>query len=160
MAPYAFTTLQPHLGIVHYDDYEQVSIADLPGLIPGSHLNKGLGIQFLKHAERCSVLMFIIDLSCEEPWEHFESLKFEIGMFSQELLSRPSVIVGNKIDVPEALINLDSMKELYPDTPIIPISAKMGTNLTTLLKDIRRIYDEHKSKEVINDEEDPGCLEY
>lgn len=143
MAPYAFTTLQPHLGIVHYDDYEQVSIADLPGLIPGSHYNKGLGIQFLKHAERCSVLLFIIDLSCEEPWEHFESLRYEIGMFSKELLERPQVIVGNKMDVPEASINLQSMKELYPDHQIIPISAKMGTNLDDLLKNIRILYDKH-----------------
>lgn len=143
MAPYAFTTLQPHLGIVHYDDYEQVSIADLPGLIPGSHQNKGLGIQFLKHAERCSVLLFIIDLSCEEPWEHFESLRYEIGMFSKELLERPQVIVGNKMDVPEASINLQSMKELYPDIQIIPISAKMGINLEELLKNIRLLYDQY-----------------
>lgn len=97
--------------------------------------------------------MFILDLSCEEPWEHFESLKFEIGMFSQELLSRPQIIVGNKIDIPEALVNLESMKELYPDTPIISISAKVGTNLATLLKDIRRIYDQHTIKHVNNDED-------
>lgn len=143
VAPYAFTTLQPHLGIVHYDDYEQVSIADLPGLIPGSHENRGLGIQFLKHAERCSALLFIIDLSCEEPWKHFENLKFEIGMFSEELVKRPQIIVGNKIDVPEALINLESMQEIYPNTPIIPISAKMGTNLNDLLSNIRRVYDKY-----------------
>lgn len=146
VAPYAFTTLQPHLGVVHYDDYEQISIADLPGLIPGSHLNKGLGIQFLKHAERCSVLLFIIDLSCEEPWKHFDSLRFELGMFSEELLSRPQVIVGNKIDVPEALVNLKSMKQIFPETPIVPISAKMGTNLSDLLSNIRRIYDKYNKK--------------
>lgn len=146
VAPYAFTTLKPHLGVVHYDDYEQVSIADLPGLIPGSHLNKGLGIQFLKHAERCSALLFIIDLSCEEPWKHFDQLRFEIGMFSQELLMRPQVIVGNKIDVPESLINLKTMKEMYPTTPIISISAKMGTNLNDLLSNIRRIYDTYNKK--------------
>lgn len=155
VAPYAFTTLQPHLGIVHYDDYEQVSIADLPGLIPGSHENRGLGIQFLKHAERCSALLFIIDLSCEEPWEHFENLKFELGMFSEELLKRPQIIVGNKIDVPEALINLESMKEIYPDIPIIPISAKMGTNLNDLLSNIRRVYDKYnKNASVVDFDED------
>lgn len=134
------------MGIVHYDDYEQISIADLPGLIPGSHLNKGLGIQFLKHAERCSVLLFIIDLSCEEPWNHFEQLRFEIGMFSEELLNRPQVIVGNKIDIPDALINLESMKDTFPHVPIVPISAKMGTNLSTLLTNIRRIYDQYNKR--------------
>lgn len=146
VAPYAFTTLQPHLGIVHYDDYEQVSIADLPGLIPGSHLNKGLGIQFLKHAERCSALLFIIDLSCEEPWEHFDQLRYEISMFSEELMQRPQIIVGNKIDIPEAIINLESMKELYPNVPIIEISAKMGTNLNSLLTNIRHIYDQYNKQ--------------
>lgn len=149
VAPYAFTTLQPHLGIVHYDDYEQVSIADLPGLIPGSHLNKGLGIQFLKHAERCSVLLFIIDLSCEEPWKHFEQLRFEIGMFSKELLERPQVIVGNKIDIPEALTNLNLIEEKYPDVPVISISAKMGTNLNDLLTNIRQLYDKYSNKKPV-----------
>lgn len=134
------------MGVVHYDDYEQISIADLPGLIPGSHLNKGLGIQFLKHAERCSVLLFIIDLSCEEPWKHFEQLRFEIGMFSEELLLRPQVIVGNKIDVEESLVNLEEMKKIYPEIPMIPISAKMGTNLSDLLTNIRRIYDTYNRK--------------
>lgn len=143
VAPYPFTTLQPHLGIIHYDDYEQISIADLPGLIPGSHLNKGLGIQFLKHAERCSALLYIIDLSCMEPWKHFDQLRSEIGMFSEELLTRPQMIVGNKIDVPESSINLESMRDIYPEVPIIPISAKMGTNLSDLLTNIRRIYDKY-----------------
>lgn len=143
MANYAFTTLQPHLGIIHYEDYEQITIADLPGLIQGSHQNKGLGIKFLKHAERCRVLLYVIDLSCEEPWEHYETLRFELQMFSQELLDRPHVIIGNKIDVPEASKNLKSMKELYPDLQIIPISAKMGTNLENLLRNIRILYDKY-----------------
>lgn len=128
--------------MVHYDDYEQVSIADLPGLIPGSHKNRGLGIQFLKHAERCAALLFIIDLSCEEPWKHFESLKFELSQFSEELANRPQIIVANKIDVPESVENLKTLQEMYT-IPIIPISAKMGTNLSTLLTDIRKLYDEY-----------------
>lgn len=128
--------------MVHYDDYEQVSIADLPGLIPGSHKNRGLGIQFLKHAERCAALLFIIDVSCQEPWEHFESLKFELSQFSAELAERPQIIVANKIDVPESAENLKTLQEMYT-IPIIPISAKMGTNLSTLLTDIRKLYDEY-----------------
>lgn len=142
VAPYAFTTLQPHIGIVHYDDYEQISIADLPGLIPGSHQNRGLGIQFLKHAERCAALLFIIDCSCEEPWNHFETLRYELGQFSTELEQRPQVIVANKIDVHEAKENLEMLTEMYPDIPIIPISAKMGTNVDILLTEIRRLYDQ------------------
>lgn len=76
-------------------------------------------------------------------------------MFSEELLKRPQIIVGNKIDVPEALINLESMKEIYPDTPIIPISAKMGTNLNDLLSNIRRVYDKYnKTASVVDLDED------
>lgn len=136
------------MGIIHYEDYEQITIADLPGLVPGSHKNEGLGIQFLKHAERCRVLLFVIDLSCEEPWEHYETLRYELEMFSQELLERPHVIIGNKIDVPESSINLQSMKELYPDLQIIPISAKIGTNLEDLLRNIRILYDKYNKDNV------------
>lgn len=145
VAPYAFTTLQPQLGMVHYDDYEQISIADLPGLIPGSHQNRGLGIQFLKHAERCKALLFIVDVSCEEPWNHFETLKFELAQFSEELANRPQIIVANKIDLPAADENLEELREMY-DIPIIPISAKMGTNINTLLSDIRKLYDKFNKK--------------
>lgn len=108
----------------------------------------------MKHAERCSALLFIVDLSCEEPWKHFEQLRFEIGMFSEELLRRPQVIVGNKIDVPEAEINLKNMREIYPHTPIIPISAKLGTNLSDLLAKIRRVYDQYNKKPIVVDLDD------
>lgn len=119
-----------------------MSIADLPGLIPGSHKNRGLGIQFLKHAERCAALLFIIDCSCEEPWKHFETLRYELGHFSTELEQRPQVIVANKIDVPEARENLEMLSRMYEDIPIIPISAKMGTNVDILLSEIRKLYDQ------------------
>ena len=76
-------------------------------------------------------------------------------MFSEELVKRPQIIVGNKIDVPEALVNLESMKEIYPDTPIIPISAKMGTGLNGLLTNIRRVYDKYnKNISVVDLDED------
>ncbi|XP_055542155.1 mitochondrial ribosome-associated GTPase 2 [Wyeomyia smithii] len=140
VASYPFTTLKPHLGMVQYDDYEQIAVADLPGLIPDSHKNKGLGIQFLKHAERCSVLLFIVDVSAEEPWNHYHTLMHEISMFSEELANRPKIIIANKIDLPESEANLQLL-EHHVDVPVVPISAKMGTNVTELLKEIRAIYD-------------------
>lgn len=149
VAPYAFTTLQPHLGMVHYDDYKQVSIADLPGLIAGSHKNRGLGIQFLKHAERCAALIFIIDVALDEPWKAYETLKFELSQFSESLATRPQIIVANKIDLPGADENIKILQEMY-DVPVLPISAKIGTNLTELLSDIRQLYDKH----VEQDEDD------
>ncbi|XP_055839856.1 mitochondrial ribosome-associated GTPase 2 [Episyrphus balteatus] len=140
VASYPFTTLRPHIGMIQYDDYEQVAIADLPGLIPDSHKNKGLGIQFLKHAERCSVLMFVLDASGEEPWKHYEILDNEINQFSQKLGQRPRIIVANKIDAPDAEVNVKELEERL-SRPVIGISAKMGTNLAKLLVVIREHYD-------------------
>jgi GTP-binding protein len=79
-------------------------VADLPGLIPNSHQNQGLGITFLKHAERCAALLFIIDITQENPWTHLDILQFEISQFNDELNNRPKIIIANKIDLPEAKV--------------------------------------------------------
>lgn len=152
VAAYPFTTLKPHLGMVEYDDYVQISIADLPGLIPGSHRNKGLGIQFLKHAERCAALMFILDAAAPEPWTHFEQLQFELGQFSAELARRPQIIVANKIDRPEAAENVLELRrrfEAEQQIPVLEISAKNGTNVAELLADVRLMYDRLQSQKAL-----------
>lgn len=135
--------------MVEYDDYVQISIADLPGLIPGSHLNKGLGIQFLKHAERCAALLFILDVSAAEPWAHFEQLQYELSQFSEELAQRPQMIVANKMDRPEAKANLEELQRRFEDIPIVSISAKMGTNVSELLADVRQMYDRVSAQAVV-----------
>uniref|UniRef100_A0A182RHE1 Mitochondrial ribosome-associated GTPase 2 n=1 Tax=Anopheles funestus TaxID=62324 RepID=A0A182RHE1_ANOFN len=140
VAAYPFTTLKPHLGIVQYDDYEQIAVADLPGLIEGSHKNKGLGIQFLKHAERCNALLFVVDASADEPWIHYHTLMHELSMFSEELVSRPRFIIANKIDLPGAERNVELLAH-HVDVPVIPISAKMGTNIAEMLHEIRVVYE-------------------
>jgi GTPase involved in cell partitioning and DNA repair len=81
-----------------------LAVADLPGLIPGSHLNRGLGIQFLKHIERCAALLYLLDLASPEPWTHLEVLQFELSQFSPELLKYPQLVVANKLDLPEAKV--------------------------------------------------------
>uniref|UniRef100_A0A8D8MLN3 Mitochondrial ribosome-associated GTPase 2 n=3 Tax=Culex pipiens TaxID=7175 RepID=A0A8D8MLN3_CULPI len=146
VAAYPFTTLKPHLGMVQYDDYEQIAVADLPGLIPDSHKNKGLGIQFLKHAERCNILLFVVDASAAEPWNAYHTLMHELTMFSEELAERPKMIIANKIDLPGAEENVQLL-EHHVDVPVVPISAKMGTNVAELLREIRIIYDGVKKEE-------------
>lgn len=131
--------------MVQYDDYEQIAIADLPGLIPGSHENKGLGIQFLKHVERCTALLFMVDVSLQEPWKHYETLVNELNKFSPELMTRARLIVANKIDLPQAAENLEELKRRV-DAPVITISAKMGTNIEALLHEIRRMYDKDRAE--------------
>ncbi|XP_011636343.1 mitochondrial ribosome-associated GTPase 2 isoform X2 [Pogonomyrmex barbatus] len=144
VAAYPFTTLKPHIGMIQYDDYEQVAVADMPGLIEDSHKNRGLGITFLKHAERCAALVFILDITVDEPWKALETLKYEISQFNEKLNERPHIIVANKIDLPNAEINLQLLRE-HINLPIIPISAKIGTNISTLLNEIRTLYDNLKA---------------
>lgn len=81
------------------------TVADLPGLIPDSHKNKGLGITFLKHAERCAALIFIVDVSQDEPWVYLEILQHEVSQFNDRLNDRPMIVVANKIDLPEAEVS-------------------------------------------------------
>ncbi|KAK5645664.1 hypothetical protein RI129_004128 [Pyrocoelia pectoralis] len=143
VAPYPFTTLKPYVGMVQYDDYEQVAVADLPGLIPDSHKNRGLGIQFLQHAERCMGLLYILDVSLDTPWEYLDTLQFEISQFNENLLNRPQLIIANKMDLPNAIENLEILKN-RTKLPVIAISAKLGSNIKELLHTIRIIYDENK----------------
>lgn len=77
-------------------------MADLPGLIEDSHKNKGLGITFLKHAERCTALIFIIDITMDEPWIALQTLKYEMSRFNEKLNNKPHIIVINKMDLPNA----------------------------------------------------------
>lgn len=153
VAPYAFTTLKPNIGMIPYSDYEQIAVADLPGLIEGSAENRGLGIQFLKHAERCKTLLFVIDVSVPEPWKDFEMLINEIKKFSSELIKRKKIIAANKIDIEDANKNVEILMEKYKDIPVIPISAKTGQNISELLQVIRTSYDEQveieKQKKVV-----------
>lgn len=145
VAPYPFTTLKPHIGIVKYSDYEQIAIADLPGIIPGSHKNRGLGIQFLKHIERCKALVFLLDISTADPYEDYQTLMFELEKFSSELKDRPRIIVANKID----MITGDEYDKFQNKVgvPVLPISAKLGTNLNDFLRQIRDIYNEMTEKD-------------
>lgn len=118
-------------------------VADLPGLIPDSHKNKGLGIQFLKHVERCTALLYIVDISLDEPWIYLDSLREELFKFNANLKSRPAMIVANKVDLLDDHENVELLRK-HSDLPVLPISAKTGTNLKELLLEIRKIYDENK----------------
>lgn len=82
-----------------------VLVADMPGIIENSHKNRGLGITFLKHAERCAALLFMIDITLDEPWTALKTLKYEISQFNENLIARPHIIVANKIDLPNAQVN-------------------------------------------------------
>ncbi|CAG8441843.1 11857_t:CDS:2 [Diversispora eburnea] len=101
IASYPFTTLNPYIGTVDYFDKYQITIADIPGLIKGAHKNIGLGHSFLRHVERSKVLVYVIDLVTNEPWEDWKTLINELEQYNEGLTRRPSLIVANKADVTE-----------------------------------------------------------
>jgi len=144
VAPYPFTTLQPHLGVVRYNDQESVAVADLPGLIEDSHRDRGLGVSFLRHVQRCTALLLVVDLSAPEPWTYVDVLRHEVRCFSATVLDRPQLIVANKVDVDGARDNLAELRRRLPDDEIVEISAKHGVNLERLLKHMKRIYDQRR----------------
>lgn len=103
IADYPFTTLTPHLGVVKYQDSQSFVVADIPGLIPGAHDGLGMGIQFLKHVERTSLLFHIIDISSEphvNAWSNFTTINNELEHYNPELLEKPQIVALNKIDLP------------------------------------------------------------
>ncbi|XP_017885438.1 mitochondrial ribosome-associated GTPase 2-like isoform X1 [Ceratina calcarata] len=157
VAAYPFTTLKPYLGMVLYDDHEQIAVADLPGLIAGAHKNRGLGIQFLKHAERCKILLFILDVTNDEPWADYDTLRHEISEFNIRLNDRMHLIAANKIDLPGAAEKLELLKEKL-NVPIVPVSAKLGTNVSTLLRELRILYDKvvENNENALQYEKDPN----
>lgn len=137
VANYPFTTLQPMVGVIHFDDFHRGTMADIPGIIEGAHANIGLGHEFLRHIMRCRLLLFVVDAAGSEgrdPISDLETLRKEVKLYSAELAKRPWCIVANKIDLPEAAENLNHIKERFKRTKIIPISANDGTGLDALRK--------------------------
>ncbi|XP_058988885.1 mitochondrial ribosome-associated GTPase 2 [Mustela lutreola] len=147
VASYPFTTLKPHVGIVHCEDHQQIAVADIPGLIRGAHQNRGLGNTFLRHIERCRFLLFIVDLSEPEPWTQVEDLKFELEKHEVGLSERPHVVVANKIDLPQARAALPQLRaRLGPN--VIALSAATGENLEVLLLRLQELHSRHVGAEL------------
>ena len=110
IANYQFTTLNPNLGVASYDDKE-ITIADIPGLIEGAHQGTGLGIQFLKHIERCKSLLHLIDITNENLVQSYNQVKNELQKYSSELTKKKELVVLNKID----LIDKNIVKNIVTD---------------------------------------------
>lgn len=116
------------------------AVADIPGLIRGAHLNRGLGISFLRHIERCRFLLFVLDLSAPEPWTQLQHLCYELDQYEPSLSQRPQAIVANKMDLPEARKKLDILKS-HVTQRVIPVSALTGQNTEELILHLRELYD-------------------
>lgn len=138
IADYPFSTLTPHLGVVPLADYATCVMADIPGLIPGAHAGKGLGLQFLKHIERTRLLVHLLDLTAQDegrsPWSDFQALNRELACFNADLAQRPQIIIATKMDLPEAARRLPDVQQEFAahGYDVLPVSAATGTGLDTL----------------------------
>ena len=103
VADYPFTTLKPNLGIVKYGEYESFVMADIPGLIEGASLGKGLGHQFLRHIERNRIHIYLIDCMEDNPYDVYITLKNELKNFNEDLIKKPSLICRTKSDLKQEL---------------------------------------------------------
>ena len=119
-----------------------VAVADIPGLISGAHLNRGLGFSFLRHIDRCLLLLYVLDLSDDAPWRQLDELRYELEQYEPGLSSRPHAIVANKTDLPMAAENLKRLRE-HIDLPVLAISAKYESDIEPLLLHLKVMYEEH-----------------
>jgi len=147
---YAFTTLSPHIGVIKYEDFTHVVVADLPGLVQNAHVDEGLGFKFLKHVERCRFLVYVCDMTKKEPWTQVKQLKYELSMYNNDLPKRASIIVANKMDVTEARTNYDKFKKevlkIDPTLSVIPVSAKNKINIEELICELKVSYKSFESE--------------
>lgn len=127
IANYPFTTLNPVVGTVIYDDYAKVRMADVPGIIEGAAKGVGLGLAFLKHLERSRVLVYVLDMAGtdnREPWDDYRILKAEIDEYSAELAARPALVVANKMDAEGAA---EKLAMFVKETGVNPIAISCTT---------------------------------
>ena len=137
---YHFTTITPNLGVVSWKDAEPFVVADIPGLIEGAHEGQGLGIQFLRHVERTSLLVHIIEVTPSlegqedgrDPITDYEVICGELEKFNAELLSRPQLVVLNKVDLPFVQERVDELRAHFQEElglPFLAISAATSEGL-------------------------------
>ncbi len=136
IADYPFTTLEPNLGVVIYDDRDLV-FADIPGLVEGAHMGIGLGHSFLRHVQRTRLLVHILNGAAEDPIADFNQINQELALYDEKLGARPQIVVLNKMDMPEVAARWTqieaNLKALGVEKPLA-ISAMTRDNVTPLIQ--------------------------
>ncbi len=152
VADFPFTTLTPHLGVVRYGEEGSFVMADIPGLIEGAHQGHGLGIQFLRHLSRTSVLLHLLDISDLEhdPLHDYDTINTELACFDPELLARPQLTVVTKLDSPTARERFPEVEETFTrrGVTLMAVSAVTGEGMKDLIWQIARILEACKTETV------------
>jgi GTP-binding protein len=141
IAPYPFSTLEPVIGIVECSDFQRIRVADIPGLIEGAHKGVGLGHDFLRHIDRCHALIIVLDAAGTEgrdPAQDYATLRKELKLYSPELSRKKFLVVGNKIDLPEARENIPYLKRKIKRA-LYPISTATKEGIAELVQAMRQI---------------------
>ncbi len=137
IAAYPFTTLVPNLGVCNVDFDKAMVLADIPGLVEGAHAGIGLGKGFLRHVERCKILIHVIDGSSEDPARDYSMINKELVMHAGSLASKPQIVVVNKLDIPGVRSLQASLRSLLcsiiPHSRLMFVSGKSGENLNDLI---------------------------
>lgn len=144
VAPYPFTTLVPHLGIVRADEDRSFVVADIPGIVPGASKGQGLGLRFLRHVERTEVLLFLIDLADplqKDPLETYGILKAELVQYSDRMLAKQRIVALNKVDLPLARSRMGKLGgQTMPDgVPLMFVSALTGVGIGALVSHLAEL---------------------
>ena len=140
IAAYPFTTLHPQIGIVEYKDFHRLTVCDVPGLIEGAHNNVGLGHAFLRHIQRCKILVLLLDMAgtdARNPWDDYKQLLRELELYDPALVKKPRLVVANKMDEAVAEDNLKKFKRKITKVPVLPISAAFDEGIEKFKKTIR-----------------------
>ncbi|MBI4697630.1 MAG: GTPase ObgE [Nitrospirae bacterium] len=149
IADYPFTTLVPSLGVVKYRGFKSFVIADIPGLIEGAHKGVGLGFQFLRHVERTSILLHLVDVSemAEgDPVKNFKKINKELALYSPELMKKPIAVAGTKLDIKGDGERLDRLAKYCEDNnyDFFPICAVTGVGIKKLVAYLGKRVEERK----------------
>jgi len=137
IADYPFTTLSPNLGVMAGDDFQQYTLADLPGLLEGAHEGRGLGLTFLRHVERTRILVYVIDAASRNPWGEYRILREELDHYKKGLADKGSLVVFNKMDlVPPSFVRSKGRDIVY-------LSALTGQGVDTLRRKLITILKSH-----------------
>jgi GTP-binding protein len=140
IAPYPFTTLHPQIGIVEYLDFFRLTVCDVPGLIEGAHKNVGLGHSFLRHIQRCKILVLLLDMAGADnraPWDDYKNLLNELELYDPALLQKPRMVVANKMDEAVAEENLKKFRRRIRKTSVLPIAAAFDEGIERFKQTIR-----------------------
>ncbi|MBI1287366.1 MAG: GTPase ObgE [Flavobacteriales bacterium] len=135
IADYAFTTLVPNLGIVSYRDHQSFVMADIPGIIEGAHEGKGLGLRFLRHIERNSILLFLVPADADDVVSEYHVLLNELEQYNPELLDKERVLAVSKCDMLDEELKKELASTINLDIPVVYISSVAQTGIQEL-KDV------------------------